>query len=380
MGATYDAIVVGVGGMGSAAAYHLARRGHRVLGLERFDIPHPMGSSHGVSRIIRLAYFEHPSYVPLLRRAYELWRDLERGAGEQLLYITGGIDAGPPDSRSVEGSLLSCQTHGIPHEVLTGDQVNQRFPAYHLPASFRAVYQPDGGFVASERAIVAHVEAARSLGAEIHTRERVLAWEPRGEGVLVETDQGRYEAARLVICAGVWAGSLVPELAGKVVAERQVVAWLQPSEPALFQPDRFPIFVLEVNPEERIYGFPSFSVPGFKLGLFHHLYEQTTGDTVDRVCHPRDEAALRRMAETYFPKGAGATLSMSACMFENSPDEHFIIDTLKRAPQVAVAAGFSGHGYKFCGVVGEIMADLAIDGRTPHDISLFGLDRFLQPI
>ncbi len=373
---TYDVIVVGVGGMGSAAAYHLAKRGQRVLGLERFDIPHVMGSSHGVNRIIRLAYFEHPSYVPLLRRAYELWRELEQGAGEQLLYITGGLDAGPADGPCFNGSLLSCRLHGIPHEVLTGEEVNQRFPAYNLPAAFRAVYQAAGGFVASERAIVAHVEAAHRCGAEIRAREKVLGWEPKGDGVVVETDKGRYKAARLVISAGAWAGSLVPALTGKVVAERQVLAWLQPTNPAVFARDRFPIFIVEVTAEERYYGFPVFAVPGFKLGLFHHFHEQTTGDAVDRACYPRDEEVLRRFAQTYFPQGAGPTMSMAACMFENSPDEHFIIDTLPDTPQVSVAAGFSGHGYKFCSVVGEIMADLATSGETRHDIGLFSLSRF----
>ncbi len=375
-GTKYDAIVVGVGGMGSAATYHLAKRGKRVLGLERFDIPHVMGSSHGVNRIIRLAYFEHPSYVPLLRRSYELWRELESGAGEQLLYITGGIDSGPEDGPCFNGALLSCRLHNIPHEVLTGDEVNRRFPAYNLPSSTRAVYQADAGFVASERAIVAHVQAAHECGAEIRAREQVLGWEAKDGGVVVETDKGRYEAERLVISAGVWAGSLVPALAGKVVAERQILAWLQPKTPALFKMDRFPIFIVEVTPEERYYGFPVFSVPGFKFGLFHHLHEHTTGDTVDRVCHPRDEEVLRRFAETYFPQGAGPTMSMVACMFENSPDEHFIIDTLPNTPQVSVAAGFSGHGYKFCSVVGEIMADLATTGQTRHDIGLFSLSRF----
>jgi sarcosine oxidase len=373
---TYDVIVVGVGGMGSAAAYHLAKRGQRVLGLERFDIPHVMGSSHGVNRIIRLAYFEHPSYVPLLRRSSELWRELEQEAGEQLLYSTGGLDAGPADGPCFNGSLLSCRLHGIPHEVLTGEQINQRFPAYNLPPDFRAVYQADAGFVASERAIVAHVEAAHRYGATIKAREQVLAWEVKGEGVVVETDKGRYEAARLVISAGVWAGSLVPALAGKVVAERQVLAWLQPTNPALFGRDRFPIFIVEVTAEERYYGFPVFGVPGFKLGLFHHFHEHTTGDEVDRTCYPRDEAVLRRFAETYFPQGAGPTMALAACMFENSPDEHFIIDTLPDTPQVSVAAGFSGHGYKFCSVVGEIMADLATRGETRHDIGLFSLSRF----
>src|SRR5690242_18149547 len=186
----YDVIVIGVGGMGSAAVYHLARRGKTVLGLEQFDIPHDRGSSHGINRIIRLAYFEHPSYVPLLRRSYELWRELERGFGEQLLYVTGSIDAGPPDSQIFQGSRHSCALHGLPHEVLDGTTVNHRFPGYRLPAGAMAVLQPEGGFVLSGRGIVGHVLAAQGLGAEIHARGRELAWEPRGDGVRVETGRG----------------------------------------------------------------------------------------------------------------------------------------------------------------------------------------------
>ena len=372
----FDVIVLGVGGMGSATTYHLARRGKRVLGIERFDIPHSMGSSHGITRIIRLAYFEDPSYVPLLRRAYELWRELERGFGEQLLHITGSIDAGAADSRCFTGSRRSCELHGLSHEVLDGAAVNRRWPAYRLPAELMAVFQPDGGFLLSERCIVAHVVAAQALGAEIHARERVLAWEPRGDGVRVETERGVYEAERLVISAGAWAGTLVPELAALAVPERQVLGWFQPSRPELFAPSRFPVCILQVE-EGHYYGLPIVSVPGFKLGRYHHLGEATEADSLDRECHPRDEAVLREFAQKYFPEGAGPTMTLHTCMFTNSPDEHFILDLHPSYPQVAVAAGFSGHGYKFCSVVGEIMADLSESGQTDHDIGLFRLSRFL---
>jgi sarcosine oxidase len=371
----FDAIVLGVGGMGSAVAYQLARRGRKVLGLERFDIPHSMGSSHGISRIIRLAYYEHPSYVPLLRRSYELWRELESGFGEQLLHITGSIDAGPADDRCFGGSLESCKLHDLPHEVLDGTEVNRRFPGYRLPASTMAVLQPDGGFLMSERCIVAHVVAAQALGAEIRARQRVLNWEPRGDGVSVETDHGSYEADRLVVSAGAWAETLIPELRALAVPERQVLAWLQPSRPELFTPDRFPVFNLQVD-EGRYYGLPIVSVPGFKFGRYHHLEQVTRADQVDRDCHPEDEAILRQFAEKYFPEGSGPTMALRACMFTNTPDEHFIVDLHPDYPQVSIAAGFSGHGYKFCSVIGEIMADLAETGETRHDIGLFGLGRF----
>ncbi|MBI3972623.1 MAG: N-methyl-L-tryptophan oxidase [Chloroflexi bacterium] len=363
--------------MGSAAVYHLAKRGKRVLGLERYDIPHSMGSSHGVTRIIRLAYYEDPAYVPLLRRAYELWRELQAIAGEQLLYITGGVDASHDGAAGAvfEGSLRSCELHGLPHEVLTGTELRRRFPAYHLPPETMAVFQPDGGFLLSERCIVAHVEAALAHGAEVHGREQVLGWEPRGGGVAVRTDRGAYEAARLVVTAGPWASTLLPPLVAWARPERQVLAWFQPRQPDRFAVGRLPVFNLTVE-EGRFYGFPVFGVPGFKLGKYHHLEEQVDPDAFDRECHPRDEAVLRSFAKRYFPDGAGPTMALKTCLFTNTPDEHFIVDLYPELPEVAIAAGFSGHGYKFCSVVGEIMADLAETGTTRHDIGLFRLARF----
>lgn len=373
--ARYDAIVVGVGGMGSAAVYHLARRGRRVLGLERYDVPNDMGSSHGVTRIIRLAYCEHPSYVPLLHHAFELWRELQREAGEQLLHVTGSIDAGPPNSTLFEGSRLSCLEHGLRHEILTSAELSHRFPGYRLPSDTLAVLQPDGGFLLPERCIVAHVEAAQRLGAEVHGREQVVEWRPTADGVWVRTDRAIYEAGRLVVSAGAWAGSLVDRLAALAAPERQVLAWLQPRRPALFAPGRFPVFYLEVE-EGRYYGFPIFGIPGFKVGRYHHREERVDPDRMDRESHREDEVLLRAFAERYFPDGAGPTLSLKTCLFTNSPDEHFIVDVHPEYPQVSIAAGFSGHGFKFCSIIGEILADLAERGETKHDIGLFRLSRF----
>jgi sarcosine oxidase len=368
----YDAIVVGVGGMGSAALYHLARRGKRVLGLERFDVPNELGSSHGITRIIRLAYYEHADYVPLLRRAYELWRELEAGAGEQLLHVTGSIDAGPPAQLVFSGSVRSCEEHGLPHEVLEAHEVERRFPAYRLDPGSMAVLQPDGGFLLPERCIVAHVDAAVARGAEVRARESVLGWEPAGDGVHVSSDRAEYEADRLVLTAGAW----MHELAGlPVEAERQVLAWLQPLRPELFTPDRFPVFNLQLDEDDRYYGFPVFGIPGFKFGRYHHLRERGPADGLEREPRGDDEALLRAFAERHFPDGAGPTMTLKTCLFENSPDEHFILDTLPDAPQVVVGGGFSGHGFKFCSVVGEILADLATDGGTRHEIGFLRLDR-----
>lgn len=374
----YDVIVVGVGGMGSATCYHLARRGKRVLGLERYGIPHTRGSSHGYTRIIRLAYYEHPSYVLLLRRAYELWREIQETAGEQLLYITGSIDAGPEHEWVFKGSWESCRLHDLPHEVLTGAELRRRYPGYHLPADTLALLQPDGGFLRPERCIVSYVRAAQALGAEIHGHEQVLEWEPMAGGVRVRTDRDVYEAEKLVISAGAWNGDLLDCLQGLTVPERQVLAWLQPTRPEYFQLDSFPVFNLLVE-EGRFYGFPVFDVPGFKFGKYHHLQESGQADIVDRAAHEYDEQMLRQFAERYFPDGCGPTMNLETCLFTNTADNHFVIDVHPTYPQVCFASPCSGHGFKFASVIGEVMADLAEIGITRHDISLFRLERLLQP-
>lgn len=371
----YNAIVVGVGGVGSATCYELARRGKRVLGLERFDIPHDMGSSHGHTRIIRLAYYEDPSYVMLLLRSYELWRQIQAHVGEQLLHITGSIDAGPPDSWVFKGSLRSAIEHNLPHEVLTATELSRRFPGYRLPFETMALLQPEGGFLVPERCIVAYVQAAQALGAEIHGRERVIEWEPAGEGVRVRTDHDLYHADRLVVTAGAWNGELVDVLAGLLEPERQVLAWLQPVRPELFRPERFPVFNLLVD-EGRYYGFPIYGVPGFKFGRYHHLEERVHPDHVRREPAPEDEAILREFADRYFPEGNGPTMALKQCMFTNTPDHHFIIDIHPRYPQVSFTSPCSGHGFKFVSVIGEIMADLAERGETRHNIAFFRLGRF----
>ncbi len=257
----YDAIVLGVGGMGSATLYHLARRGLKAIGIERYDIPNDMGSSHGVTRVIRLAYYEDPSYVPLLRRAYQLWRQLENGFGERLLVITGSIDASPEDSDVFQGSRTCCELHHLPHEVMTGEEVNSRFPGYNLPRDLAAVHQPDGGFLLPERCIVAHVTAALDLGAEVHGREQALSWEPLEKGVKVRTDRDEYVAGKLVISAGAWAANLVPGLSQFLVPERQVLAWFQPARSELFKPGVFPVFNVMVDDagstDSRPTGYPA---------------------------------------------------------------------------------------------------------------------------
>jgi sarcosine oxidase len=372
VGERYDVVVVGVGGMGSAALYHLARRGKRVLGLERFDVPHELGSSHGLTRIIRLAYFEHSSYVPLLRRAYELWRELETEAGEQLLHVTGIVEGGP---RILEGVLRSCAEHDLPHEVLRGDEVTRRYPAYRLPAELEVVFQPDGGFVVPERCIVTHVEGALRRGASVRARERALEWEAGENGVRVTTDRGLVEADRLVLTAGAWSQDVARLPPGLVRGVRQSLAWLQPTRPEHFTPSAFPVFNLGLD-GEHFYGFPAFGIPGFKLGRYDHFAEGGDPDSIDREPTLEDETPLRAFAERYFPEGAGPTIALKTCLFEPTPDEHFLIDRHPETDLAVLGAGFSGHGFKFCSVVGEILADLAVDGATRHDIDFLRISRF----
>jgi sarcosine oxidase len=297
--------------------------------------------------------------VLLLRRAYELWREIQGKAGEKLLHITGSIDAGPEESWVFKGSWESCKLHDLPHEVLTGAELGRRYPGYHLPPEHLALIQPEGGFLTPERCIVSYVMAAQSLGAEIHGHELVLEWVPLEGGVRVRTDRGTYEADRLVMTAGAWNGDLLDVLDGLAVPERQVLAWLQPVRPDLFRPDTFPVF----------------GVPGFKFGKYFHLGESGGAEEIDRQPHDYDEQLLRSFAERYFPDGCGPTMDLQTCMFTNTPDHHFVIDLHPDYPQVSIASPCSGHGFKFASVVGEIMADLAEKGFTRHDIGLFRLDR-----
>ena len=372
----YDVIVAGVGGMGSAAVAELAARGARVLGLERSSIPHDTGSSHGVNRIIRLAYAEDPRYVPLLRRAYQRWHELEERLGETILVTTGGLDIGAPDSETVVGALASAREHGLEHELLEADQIHARFPGLELPAELVGLYQPDGGFVLSERAIAGQAALALQAGAEIHGHEAVMSWEARDGGVVVRTAVAQYRARRLVISAGAWVGKLVRSLAPVAVPERRVLLWAGTDRPERFTPQALPIFIMDVE-EGLFYGFPEYGIPGLKIGEMRQDRRPVDPDDWDRSrIEPGDEALLRSALSRYLPEANGPALSLKTCMFTMTPDEHFIIDSLPDTPEVVVVSPCSGHGFKFSTVVGEIAADLALEGGTGHDIEMFRIDRF----
>ncbi|HEY4349443.1 MAG TPA: N-methyl-L-tryptophan oxidase [Gaiellaceae bacterium] len=373
-GDRYDAIVVGLGSMGSAAAYHLARRGARVLGLEQFDFVHEQGSMHGLSRIIRLAYHEHPDYVPLLRRAYELWYELE-DSEEPLLTVTGQLAIGSPEGPLIAGALLACREHDLPFELLDGDAVRERFPQFAPEPGSVAIYQPEGGFLDPERSVRAHLDAALAAGAELRSGERVLDWTAAADGVRVRTDRASYEAGRLVLAPGAWAPALLhlpPEL---FAVERQVVAWFEPLDPEPFTPDRMPIFFVETGGEDH-YGFPNIDGVGVKLGRMG-FPGQPVGDpeAMDRTPGEAEIEVLRAFLAEHVPAAAGALTKAGVCMFTNTPDGHFLLDLHPTEPNVVVASACSGHGFKFASVVGEILAELALDGDTRHPIDFLRYDR-----
>lgn len=375
--ASYDVIVVGVGAHGSATTHELAVRGIRVLGLERWDVPTTMGSSGGVNRIIRLAYFEDPRYVPLLRRAYERWRALERRWGEPLLVITGGLDVGPSDSDVVRGAMDACRVHRLEHEVLDGRAIRTRFPGLLVPDDHVAVHQPDAGFVMSERAIAAHATLAIADGAEIHGNEPVIDWEPVGDGVVVRTERAEYRAARLVLAAGAWMARLAAPLRDLAVPERQVLVWTAAQRPELFRVGALPVFILKDDAGAMWYGFPEHGIPGVKLGLYHHRRQVIDPDATDwRAVEAEDERVLRAGLASFLPGANGPVLSLRSCIFTNTPDGHFILDRYPGIPQVILASPCSGHGYKFASVIGEVLADMAMDREPAFDLSMFRLDRF----
>jgi sarcosine oxidase len=377
MSQVYDVIVIGVGGMGSATCYQLAKRGQRVLGLERFDIPHSMGSSHGDTRMLRLAYFEGQAYVPLVLRAHQLWQEIGKLAGEHLLHMTGTLDISGPDEEDIIGKAeQACRTYDLPYELLDSEAIMARYPGFKLEAKHKGLFQPDGGFVASEKAILAHTALAIDAGAEIRPRERVLGWEPtQSGGVKVKTERGTYEAGSLVLSTGPWIGEFAPGVIPFTQPYRQVFGWFRPRSPDLFKMGSFPSFTLKID-EGHYYGFPLWNNPGLKIGGPHHGREKCDPETLIRENRPSDEEGLRVCLSRYIPEALGAALSVRVCIYTMTPDEDFIIDRMPGMPQVVVASPCSGHGFKFASVFGEVLADLAMDRTPAFNLEPFALSRF----
>jgi sarcosine oxidase len=380
MSASFDVIVVGVGAMGSSTCLHSAQRGVRVLGLEQFGIPHSLGSSHGESRMIRLCYYEHSDYVPLLHRAYELWHELCDNSDQKLLYMTGGIYMGPPASEFIAGTLRAARDHKLPHETLTRTELRSRYSQFTVPEDHIGVFEPTAGFLLPEKVVAANAELALKHGAVLHRHEGVLEWSANSRGVQVKTARGEYTAGHLVICGGAWSSALLHELGVKLVVTRQVLGWVQPRKPEQFALGRMPVWAIENPDATEHYGFPMLPAhvsarPGFKIA--HHFKgTPTTPQSVNRLPQPEDEQDFRPTLKRFIPEADGPLLSMAVCMYTNSADSHFIIDRHPRHANVTIACGFSGHGFKFSSVVGEVLADLALDGRTRHPIGFLGLQRF----
>lgn len=377
----YDVIVLGLGGMGSAAAFHLASRGLRVLGLDQFPPTHNRGSSHGHTRVIRQAYFEHPSYVPLLIRAYELWRELEREAGEPLLLLPGGLMMGAETSDVVAGTIASARMHGLPHEILNRDEIARRFPLFQLPKHTVGVFEKAAGIVFCERAVSAHLRCAQRSGAELHFNEAAVDWQAiPGGGVMVRTASGTYAASQLVVTPGPWAPQLLRDIAVPLVVERQVLYWFRPAMGiADFVPQKFPVYIWQRPDGATPYGFPALDGPagGVKIAFYRKPFSEVcTPETVDRQVRNDEIGEMRQAIREFLPALDGELVAATTCLYTLTPDLNFIIGTHPGFPQVQVAAGFSGHGFKFCSVVGEILADLVTKGKSTHDIRLFNPRRF----
>jgi sarcosine oxidase len=370
----YDVIIVGLGAMGSAAAFHVARRGARVLGLDRFSPPHAFGSSHGRSRIIREAYFENPLYVPLVQRAYHNWEELERLSGCDVLTRTGGLMLGRPDSGVVTGALASAEQHGLPYEMLTATDVHRCFPGFHVAADMVGILEENAGYVVPETAIAAHLAVAGRYGAELHTDEPVVTWKATDDGVEVITSHGTYRATRLLLAAGAWMGMFLRELNLPLIVERTVQYWFRPKKLThLFTPPHFPVFVCEYLPGMAWYGIPD-TGDGVKVAL-HHDGEPSDPDALRRTVAPEEVAYVRDLVHTFIPEAEGTLCNTAVCMYTNTPDGNFLIDHYPGFPQVIIASPCSGHGFKFASAIGEQLADLALEGQPSLDISPFRLSR-----
>ncbi len=373
----YDAIVVGLGAMGSATLFHLARRGVRVLGLEQFTPGHGLGSSHGDSRIIRETYFEHPLYVPLVQRAHTLWRELEQTAGKSLMTITGGLMIGPADGTVVTGTLESARQHNLPHQILTADQVSERFPAFRLAPHLVSVLDPRAGYLDPEACNTAHLDQARAFGAEARFNEPVVEWTAEADHLQVKTLMGDYETNRLVLACGAWTHEVARGVDLPLAVERQSVFWLEPeSADKYYEPTEFPIYAYEFKSGTICYGFPRLP-RGVKASVMHDGTIVPDPDRVDRVVAPNEVNALRAALRPVLPDLAEAPVrETSVCLFTNTPDHDFVIDFHPRDRRVLISSPCSGHGFKFASAIGELQADLVTTGTTAMDLTPFRLGRW----
>ncbi|HUL69565.1 MAG TPA: N-methyl-L-tryptophan oxidase [Gemmatimonadales bacterium] len=368
-----DVIVVGLGAMGSAAAYQLTRRGLKVLGLDRDHPPHTNGSSHGLSRIIREAYYEHPLYVPLVQRAYQAWAKLEERSGRRLLTVTGGLMIGRPDGTLVAGARRSAVDHALPYEELSAKQIRQRFPGFHLATDEVGLLEPRAGVLNPEECIRASLEQARLGGAELRLGETVSGWDVKDGFATVTTEGDTYQAKHLVLAAGSWMAGALPKTRLGLSVERQVLFWFAPTRAGGLGPGELPIFIWEWAPDRFIYGFPDLG-DGVKVAR-HHEGEPADPDRPRRAMDALEEAGVRKVLSGRLPEANGPLLQSAVCLYTNSPDGHFTLGPHPEFPQVFLVSPCSGHGFKFASVIGEIVADLVTEGGTTFDLSPFRVGR-----
>lgn len=380
---SFDFIVIGVGSMGSAACYYLSKRGHKVLGLEQFDISHEFGSHAGQSRIIRKAYFEHPDYVPLLERAYQNWKTLEWETGKQVYYKTGLLYAGKATNEMIAGVERAAGMYNIDLDELNDIAAADQFPQFKFPEDFEILFEPEAGFITPEKSIRLYAKQAKHYGATIHSNEKVIEWVKNENSVIVKTDKETYQCNKLIITAGAWAGKMIPGFDNKIKVTRQFVAWVKTKNDDLFALNKFPCWMIGDDKKHGCYyGFPLLDMEKFGepagLKLAHHFPLQVTDpDHVNRQTTEEDIENVKYCLNKYLPGAFDSILSSKICLYANSPDENFIIDLLPGYEEnVSIACGFSGHGFKFASVVGEILADLAIDGKTNLPIGFLNANRF----
>ena len=358
--------------MGSMAALELARRRRRVIGFDRFHPPHPFGSSHGRSRIIREAYFEHPQYVPLVRRAYQRWGDLERESGAELLVTTGGLMVGPSTGVLLQGARRSAMEHRLPYEELTASELRERFPMF-VPGDHEVgLFEPRAGVLFPEPAIELALRLAQAAGAELHFDEPAISW-TSGETVNLRTAAGHWRVDRLILAAGAW----LPGLGGMSLPleiTRQTLFWFAPVEGAPLGPRIMPIFIWEWVPGRMFYGFPDLG-EGVKLAI-HHEGAAVEPGKVRRTVYPEEADELRTVAAARLLGLTGAVVQSAVCLYSNTPDRDFILDHHPRDPRVIVASPCSGHGFKFAPAIAEVLADLVEDRPPAFDLDPFRLSRF----
>ncbi|WP_337268338.1 N-methyl-L-tryptophan oxidase [Oryzifoliimicrobium ureilyticus] len=371
----YDVAIVGLGAMGSAAAAFLAARGARVLGIETHFPAHALSSSHGDSRLIRLGYFEDPSYVPLLQRAYQNWRAWEAALRTDLLFVAGVLQIGKADSKIVSGTEASCKLHGLPYERLDKTETERRFPAFKLDEGEVAVLDPQGGYLKPEAAVMGALKIAAAHGAELHFGERVTALEPDARGVSIVSSTARYRARKIIVATGAWVADLVPALRPYAMPIRQVVAWYQPQDGFVAQVGRMPCFLRDEGNGGSYFGFPALGADGVKIGRHAHFMEPIDPEKPNPPVNEKDRALLDDFAVRRLLGVASHRVRETTCRYTMLPSEDFLIDFLPGHDNVVISSACSGHGFKFMSVVGEILADLALIGETQLPRSLFSFHR-----